>query len=95
MRARALLGISSPGGPQSGFLIANSPIGPTAWQPTLGFDLYPYTEDAKAAVSRSGLQRRFIDLIAAQIDDAALNEATSRKGAVLAYEIVYQALGER
>ena len=95
MRARAVLGISSPGGPQSGFLIANSPIGRTAWKPTLGFDLYPYTEDAIAAVRRSVLQWRFIDFVAAQIDDAALNEAKSRKGAVLAYEIVYQALGER
>src|SRR5215467_9030082 len=42
----------------------------------LGFDLYPYTEDA----------------VAARIDDAALRDAQSRKDAVRAYELVYAAL---
>jgi xylose isomerase len=59
----------------------------------LGFDLYPYTEDAIAAVRRSVLQWRFIDSVAERIDDAALREAQSRKDAVRAYEIVYRALG--
>jgi len=59
----------------------------------LGFDLYPYTEDAIAAVRRSVLQWRFIDSVAARIDDAALREAQSHKDAVRAYEIVYKALG--
>jgi xylose isomerase len=59
----------------------------------LGFDLYPYTEDAVAAVRRSVLQWRFIDSVAARIDDAALREAQSRKDAIRAYEIVYRALG--
>ena len=59
----------------------------------LGFDLYPYTEDAVGAVKRSVLQWRFIDAVAARIDDAALREAQSRKDAVAAYEIVYAALG--
>jgi xylose isomerase len=59
----------------------------------LGFDLYPYTEDAVAAVRRSVLQWRFIDSVAARIDDASLREAQSRKDAVRAYELVYQALG--
>jgi xylose isomerase len=59
----------------------------------LGFDLYPYTEDAIAAVKRSVLQWRFIDSVAARIDDAALRDAQSRKDAVRAYEIVYRALG--
>jgi xylose isomerase len=59
----------------------------------LGCDLYPYTEDAIAAVRRSVLQWRFIDSVAARIDDAALREAQSRKDAVRAYEIVYRALG--
>jgi xylose isomerase len=59
----------------------------------LGFDLYPYTEDAIAVVRRSVLQWRFIDSVAARIDDAALREAQSRKDAVRAYEIVYRALG--
>jgi xylose isomerase len=59
----------------------------------LGFDLYPYTEDAVAAVRRSVLQWRFIEGIASRIDDAALREAQARKDAVRAYELVYQALG--
>jgi xylose isomerase len=59
----------------------------------LGFDLYPYTEDAVEAVRRSVLHWRFIDGIAAKIDDAALREAQSRKDAVRAYELVYEALG--
>ena len=59
----------------------------------LGFDLYPYTEDAVAAVRRSILHWRFIDSVAARIDDAALREAQMRKDAVAAYELVYAALG--
>jgi xylose isomerase len=59
----------------------------------LGFDLYPYTEDAIAAVRRSVLQWRFIDSVAARIDDAALRDAQRRKDAVRAYELVYAALG--
>jgi xylose isomerase len=59
----------------------------------LGFDLYPYTEDAVAAVRRSVLHWRFIDSVAERIDDAALREAQSRKDAVRAYELVYGALG--
>ena len=59
----------------------------------LGFDLYPYTEDAVAAVRRSVLQWRFIWDVAGRIDDSALREAQSRKDAVRAYELVYAALG--
>jgi xylose isomerase len=59
----------------------------------LGFDLYPYTEDAVAAVRRSVVQWRFIDSVAARIDDAALREAQQAKDAVHAYELVYAALG--
>jgi len=59
----------------------------------LGFDLYPYTEDAVAAVRRSVLHWRFIDGLAARIDDAALREAQMQKDAVAAYEVVYAALG--
>jgi xylose isomerase len=59
----------------------------------LGFDLYPYTEDQVGAVARSVLQWRFIDAVAARIDDTALREAQQRKDAVRAYEIVYAALG--
>ena len=46
-----------------------------------------------AAVRRSVLQWRFIDSVAARIDDAALREAQQAKDAVRAYELVYQALG--
>src|SRR5438309_2606930 len=59
----------------------------------LGFDLYPYTEDAVAAVRRSVLQWRFIDSVAARIDDAGLRAAQRQKDAVAAYELVYAALG--
>jgi xylose isomerase len=59
----------------------------------LGFDLYPYTEDQVGAVRRSVLQWRFIDSVAARIDDAALREAQQAKDAVRAYELVYAALG--
>jgi xylose isomerase len=61
----------------------------------LGFDLYPYTEDQVAAVKRSVLQWRFIDGIAARIDETALRAAQHDKDAVRAYEIVYAALGEQ
>ena len=59
----------------------------------LGFDLYPYTEDAVAAVKRSVLQWNFIDNVAATIDDTALREAQQNKDAIRAYELVYAALG--
>jgi hypothetical protein len=39
------------------------------------------------------LQWRFIDSVAARIDEAALSEAQMRKDAIRAYEVVYQALG--
>jgi xylose isomerase len=59
----------------------------------LGFDLYPYTEDAIEAVRRSVLQWRFIESVAGRIDEEALSEAQARKDAVRAYELVYAALG--
>ena len=60
----------------------------------LGFDLYPYTEDAVAAVRRSVLHWRFIDSLAAKlVDDADLRAAQMRKDAVAAYEVVYRTLG--
>ena len=46
----------------------------------LGFDLYPYTEDAVGAVRRSVLQWRFIDAVAGRIDEAALREAQAAQG---------------
>jgi xylose isomerase len=59
----------------------------------LGFDLYPYTEDAAAVVRRSVLQWQFIDAAAGRIDEPALREAQAAKDAVRAMELVYAALG--
>jgi xylose isomerase len=59
----------------------------------LGFDLYPYTEDAVGAVKRSVLQWRFIDEVAGKIDETELRRAQQAKDAVRAYELVYAALG--
>jgi xylose isomerase len=59
----------------------------------LGFDLYPYTEDAVGSVRRSVLQWRFIDGVASRIDEEELRLAQAGKDAVRAYELVYAALG--
>jgi xylose isomerase len=59
----------------------------------LGFDLYPYTEDAVGAVRRSVLHWRFIDGVAGRIDEAELRKAQQAKDSVRAYELVYAALG--
>jgi xylose isomerase len=59
----------------------------------IGFDFYPQTEDALAAIRRSVLQWRFIEAVAARIDAPALAEARASKDAVRAFEIVYAALG--
>src|SRR5919199_5065819 len=59
----------------------------------LGFDLYPYTEDAVAAVRRSVLHWRLIHPLPPRIDDAELRAAQREKDAVRAYELVYAALG--
>ncbi len=64
-----------------------------AYDGWLGLDLYPYTEDQVAAVKRSVEQWRFIDGVAARIDEPALREAQAKKDAVRAYELVYAALG--
>ncbi|HEV8460142.1 MAG TPA: TIM barrel protein [Gaiellaceae bacterium] len=59
----------------------------------LGFDLYPYTEDAVGAVAQSVKAWRFIDGVAAKIDETQLRQAQHEKDAVRAYELVYSALG--
>jgi xylose isomerase len=59
----------------------------------LGFDLYPYTEDAVAATRRSVLQWNFIDSVAERLDGDELRAAQAEKDAVRAYELVYRALG--
>ena len=59
----------------------------------LGFDLYPYTEDAVGAVERSVLQWRFIDGVAARSTEPRCARRRREKDAVRAYELVYAALG--
>jgi xylose isomerase len=59
----------------------------------LGFDLYPYTEDAVAAVRRSVLAWRFIEEVARKLDGDELREAQAEKDAVKAHELVFAALG--
>jgi xylose isomerase len=59
----------------------------------LGFDLYPYTEDAVAAVRRSVLAWRFIEDLAHRLDGEELRAAQQSKDAVRAHELVYAALG--
>jgi xylose isomerase len=59
----------------------------------LGFDLYPYTEDAVEAVRRSVLNWRFVDSVAERLDGEELREAQRRKDAMRANELVYRALG--
>jgi xylose isomerase len=59
----------------------------------LGFDLYPYTEDAVGAVRRSVLAWRFIEGVAGRLDGDELRAAQQAKDAVRAHELVFAALG--
>ena len=59
----------------------------------LGFDLFPYTEDAVAAVKRSVLAWRFIEEVAGKLDGDELRKAQKEKDAVRAHELVFAALG--
>jgi xylose isomerase len=59
----------------------------------IGFDFYPYTEDAIAAIRQGVRQWRFIDEVASRIDPGRLRDARSRKDALQAYQLVYTALG--
>jgi xylose isomerase len=59
----------------------------------LGFDLYPYIEDAIGAVRRSVLAWRFFEEVARRLDGDELRAAQHAKDAVRAHELVYAALG--
>jgi xylose isomerase len=59
----------------------------------IGFDLFPYTEDALAAVRQSILNWEFIYDLAQKLDGEALAKAQSQKDAVRAYQVVYEVLG--
>jgi xylose isomerase len=59
----------------------------------LGMDLYPYTEDAMVAARQSLTQWRFIDDVAGRLDEDTLQEAQRQKDALVAYRVVYTALG--
>jgi xylose isomerase len=60
----------------------------------IGFDLYAGAENQLAAVRRSVLQWRYIDSVAAKVDDAALRVAQQNNDAGQAYQIVHAALGQ-
>jgi xylose isomerase len=59
----------------------------------LGFDLYPYTEDAIVAARQSLVQWNFIDQVAGRVDEQLLREAQVQKDALAAYRLVFEALG--
>jgi xylose isomerase len=59
----------------------------------IGFDLYPYTEDAVAAARQSLIQWSFIDDLCSKLDDAAMEAAQEQKDALTAYRLVFELLG--
>jgi xylose isomerase len=59
----------------------------------IGFDLYPYTEDAAKAAIQSVRQWEFICDIAGRIDDSKFDAARDKRDAVDCYRAVYQAIG--
>lgn len=59
----------------------------------LGMDLYPYTEDPIVAARQSLLQWRFIDEVAARLDEETMRAAQAQKDALAAYRVVFAALG--
>jgi xylose isomerase len=59
----------------------------------VGFDLYPYTEDACAASVQSVKQWEFICDVADSIDNKAFDAARSNRDAIACYQLVYKALG--
>jgi xylose isomerase len=60
---------------------------------TVGFDLYPYTEDQVGAVRRAILHWEFIWDLAKKIDRGALREAKANADALAGQGAVYGALG--
>jgi xylose isomerase len=59
----------------------------------LGFDLYPYTEDAITAARQCLIQWTFIDDLATELNDETLIEAQTQKDALTAYRVVFETLG--
>lgn len=59
----------------------------------VGFDLYPYTEDAPQAAIQSVRQWEFLNDVAAAIDDQEFDAARARRDAIACYRLVYKALG--
>lgn len=59
----------------------------------IGYDLYPYTEDAARAAIQSVKQWEFISDLAAAIDDTAFDAARANRDAVACYQLVYGTLG--
>ncbi|HEV3310002.1 MAG TPA: TIM barrel protein [Chloroflexota bacterium] len=59
----------------------------------IGFDLYPYTEDAIAAARQSLIQWCFIDDLCSKLDEDAMEAAQKQKDALAAYRLVFETLG--
>ncbi|HYF81243.1 MAG TPA: TIM barrel protein [Symbiobacteriaceae bacterium] len=59
----------------------------------IGFDLFPYTEDAVEAVKRSVIQFEYMREVALRIDDAEMQAAKEKADAVGAYRAFWKALG--
>jgi xylose isomerase len=59
----------------------------------VGFDLYPYTEDAAAATVQSVRQWEFLCDVAGSIDDGEFDAARASRDAIGCYQLVYRALG--
>jgi len=59
----------------------------------IGFDLYPYTEDAIEAARQSLIQWSFIYDLCSKLEDGAMEEAQSAKDAMAACRLVFRLLG--
>ena len=59
----------------------------------IGFDLYPYTEDAIEAARQSFIQWCFIDDLCSKLDEDALQEAQKEKDALAAFRSIFETLG--
>ena len=59
----------------------------------IGFDLYPYTEDAIAAARQSLIQWSFIDNLCSRLNEQTMEAAQKEKDALTAYRLVFELLG--
>jgi xylose isomerase len=59
----------------------------------VGYDLYPYTEDAAKATIQSVKQWEFLCDVADSIDNKEFDAARANRDAIACYQLVYRALG--